>query len=268
MFKILFSLFLATAIVAPAAAQTQIDALRNRARELRQEFQEQREEVQETFRQQAEEVREEFRTEVKTLRGELKEKFEENRAKAQAELKRRREELRARFESERLETKERLETARAELKARLEQIKNERKTRIVERLSERMNALNEKMTNHFLEVLDKMDKILDNVASRTDKAEAHSLDVSTVRAAITEAESAIAAARGATETQAGKVYSFDITSEENLRLDVGKARQALHEDLNAVRKTIRAAHDAIRNAAVTLAQIPRVDELEVDAGES
>ena len=317
MTKTLFSLLLAASLVTPAAAQTvtstTADDLRDRARETKQGFQEEKEEIRGEPKTEAGKIREEFKTEtekiredfkenkqekgielrdalpcekveevregllrcvradqvleIKQLRGEEKERFEIKREEAKKELEERREEFKSRLENEREDVKERLETTREELKVRLEKVKDEKKVQIVERLSESVNALNEKMTTHFLEVLEKVDKVLENIVSRTDKAETHGLDVSAVRTATTAAHTAIASARTAVETQAGKAYSFDVTTEENLKVDVGEARQALHNDLTAVKEIVRQAHVAVKDAAVVLAQIPRVDDLEVETNE-
>ncbi|MFH0712448.1 MAG: hypothetical protein V2A55_01140 [Candidatus Jorgensenbacteria bacterium] len=264
MAKIILSLLVAFTLVAPAAAQTTTDGFRDKNREVKEEFQKEREE----FKATTTAIKEEFRTDIKTLRGEDREAFEKKREEAKDELEKRREEFKQKLENEREEVKERLETAREELKVRLKKIKDEKKVEIVGRLSGSVNSLNEKLTNHFLEVLEKLDKVLDNVTSRTDKAEAHELDVSAVRTAITAAEIAIASARGAVETQAGKTYSFNITTEENLKVDVGAARQALHNDLTAVKEIVRTAHVAVKDAAVKLAQIPRVDDLEVETDDA
>lgn len=268
MAKIILSLLVAFTLVAPAAAQTTTDSFRDKNREVKEEFQKEREEIREEFKATTTVIKEEFRTDVKTLRGEDREAFEKKREEAKDELEKRREEFKQKLENEREEVKERLETAREELKVRLEKIKDEKKVEIVGRLSGSVNSLNEKLTNHFLEVLEKVDKILDNVTSRTDKAEVHELDVSAVRTAITAAETAIASARSAVETQAGKTYSFNITTEENLKVDVGAARQALHTDLTAVKEIVQAAHVAVKDAAVVLAQIPRVDDLEVETDDA
>ena len=118
-----------------------------------------------------------------------------------------------------------------------------------------------------------MAKVLDKISNRTAKAEANGRDISAVKTAITEATNAIALSRTAIQNQAGKVYSIVIntstisasTSTESvlLRADVGKIRQALHSDLTGVQKTVKTAQEAVRKVATTLAQIPKVDELEV-----
>jgi hypothetical protein len=204
---------------------------------------------------------------VKVLRNEIKEKFETKREEAKKGLERRREEFKERLEEERKEAKTRFEVKREELKEEVAKIKDERKQETVNRLYERVNELNERTTDRFSDVLEKMEKILDNIASRADKAEVHELDVSAVRTAINDVHGVITSARTAVEAQAGRVYSFDVITEENLRTDVGEVRQMLHGDLTAVKETVQAAHVFVRNAATTLAQIPRVDNLEVETKE-
>jgi ElaB/YqjD/DUF883 family membrane-anchored ribosome-binding protein len=120
------------------------------------------------------------------------------------------------------------------------------------------------MTNHYMDVLDHLEKVLEKIESRTAKAKLNGRDVRRVEEAIQKAHEAIEKAREAVKAQAEKVYQPpQITTEENLKLDVGKLRQQLHDDLKAVEKLVKDARDAVRQAAVALAQIPRVDELEV-----
>lgn len=161
-------------------------------------------------------------------------------------------------------TKAQIEAKKAELQAKLQSIQDEQKKQAVERIYTQANKLNERMAEHFTNVLDQIDTMLDRVESRMSKAEANGLDIATVTPEITNAENAIAAARAAVATQAEKVYAVQITGNETaLRSDVGKTRQALHGDLVAVREKVKAARDAVRKTAVALAQIPRVDEVEV-----
>ncbi len=116
------------------------------------------------------------------------------------------------------------------------------------------------------QVLYKLEKVLDNIGTRAGKAEANGRDVSAVKTAITDAQNAIATSRTAIQTQAGKTYTIVINTENTLRQDVGQARQALHTDLVKIRDTVKAAYDAVRKAATTLAQIQNVDNLEVSSG--
>jgi hypothetical protein len=160
-----------------------------------------------------------------------------------------------------------IEARRTELQAKLQSIRDERKKQAVDRIYTNVNALNERMTNHFTNVLNQIDEMLNRVNSRASKGETNGLNVSAAKTEITNAQNALALARDAVKTQAEKVYAVQITGNETtLRSDVGKTRAAFHHDLVAVRDVVKAARDAVRKAAVTLAQIPRVDEVEVPAG--
>ncbi len=170
------------------------------------------------------------------------------------------EELKEQMQERRAAAKERWEAAREKLKIKLAAIKDEKKKAAVERINLGLEKLNDRLVTHYSLVLDKLEKVLVRIAVRADRAESKGLDVSTVRSAITDAQTAIAGSRDAIVVQAGKVYTIAISSEQNLRADVGKTRQALHNDLKAVRLTVKAAHEAVRGAATALAQISKGQE--------
>jgi methyl-accepting chemotaxis protein len=205
----------------------------------------------------------------------LLERIKERPQISNQEFQQKREELRKSMEQNQLELRNRIQNKREEMKAKIETLKeqlrkelqgkiSEQKQKIVERIYERINALNERMTNHYLDVLDHLEKVLERIESRTAKAKLNGRDVSSVETAIEKARQAINNAREAVKAQAEKVYQPpQITTEENLKLDVGKLRKQLHDDLKAVEKLVKDARDAVRQAAVALAQIPKVDELEV-----
>ncbi len=217
---------------------------------------EKREEIKENVTEQ----RTEFKSEVKDLRNTSRDELKTRKEEFRALSEERKEEFKNRLEEARKTAKDEIEKRKEELKVRLQQIRDEQKKKIVEKVAEQLNELNERMMKHFSAVLDRLSEVLVNIKSRTDKAEARGWDVSAVRTMITAAEEAIASARTAIEAQAAKVYTPEITGEEEkLRVEVGNARQALHRDLAAIREVIRAAYEAVRKVATTLAQIPRVD---------
>ena len=190
--------------------------------------------------------------------------FQQNRAEIQRLIQQRQIEFRNQIREKRQEMKAQIEALREQFRDRLKARIDERKQVIVERIYERINALNEIITNHYLDILDRLEKILERIESRATKAELNGIDVTQVEAVIEKAHQAINTAREAVKTQAEKIYQPpEITSEENLRLDVGKLRQQLHDDLKAVEKLVKEARNAVREAAVALAQIPKVDALEV-----
>ena len=157
---------------------------------------------------------------------------------------------------------ERKEEVRPQLKERFEKVKNEQRRKIVERISRQLDELNVRMNNHFGQVLDRLEKVLANIISRVDKAEANKWDVSAARAMIKSAEEAISSAKEAVEAQKAKTYTPEITDDEaKLKVEVGEARKALHNDLVAARQKVRAAYEFVKAAVAALAQAPRIDQL-------
>ena len=199
----------------------------------------------------SQDIKQNVREETKNRREEVKSSISEMRENFRANVQQKREEL-----------KNLIEEKRVALKEQLRKVKDERKKQVVERVDAGLDELNGRMLNHFSGVLDKLEDVLERITSRADKAEQRGLDVATVRTAISEALRVIESSRTAIQEQTGKTYAITITSENNLRVDVGKARKALHDDLVKVRETVKAAHDAVRRVAVALAQIPKVDEVE------
>lgn len=197
-------------------------------------------------------------------RQELLEELKTKRETARKEIEDRREEFHKSVEEKREAAKGEIEKKREELKDRLKTIKDDRKKKIIERVAEEIHKLNERQMEHFSNVLDKLEKILERIDSRADKAEANGRDVAAVRTKIIEAQAAIDAAKAAVAVQAGKTYDIQIGDENALRQTVGEARQALHRDIAVVRELVVKAREAVKAAATALAQIPRVDELEVE----
>jgi uncharacterized protein YneF (UPF0154 family) len=177
-----------------------------------------------------------------------------------------REEFRQRMEERRLEFRTSLqekiaemknltEQERLELKSRLQQISDERKKLLVERIYQQLNSLNERLLNHYLNLLEVLDKNIIKIEERINRAEERGANVLEARRALEEAVRSIENARSVIKAQAEKKYSIEITTEQNLKTDLGKTRQLLHNDLIVVRAAVRSAYEAVRKAATTLTQI-------------
>lgn len=201
----------------------------------------------------------------------IKANIAEKREAVKADVAAKREEVKASMEAKREEMKTNMEAKRAEMKAGIEErktalkeqltkVKDERKKQTVLDINTRLEELNTRKLDHFSKSLDKLGEASEKITSRADKAEGRGLNVATVRVAITDALKAIEVSRLAIQAQAGKTYTITVTTENNLRADVSKVRKALHDDLSSVRETVKTAREAVRKAATTLAQIPRVDE--------
>lgn len=190
-------------------------------------------------------------------------RFQDKQTELKNLLQQKKIEFQSRIELRRTELKDKIQAKREELKQRLQNIKDENKKKIVERIDQNIDALNEKILNHFSNVLEHLENVLAKIVSRTDKAEINGRDVTSVEAAIQAAGAAITASRSAIEIQTNKIYTIATSTEDTLRLEVGKARQALHDDLVRVRDAVFAAREAVKKAAAELHKIQGVDELEV-----
>lgn len=179
---------------------------------------------------------------------------------AKEALKEKREQFKEEAKTKREEAEIKIKAMRADLKDRLQKIKDEKKKQAVEKIADEIDVLHKRTLDHYSDVLDKLEKSLERIGERADRAESRGLNMVTVRTAIKDAEKANGESRVAITAQAGKTYKIEITTEGKLRADVQKAREALRADLKKVFESVRAAHDAVRKAAVTLAQIPRIDE--------
>lgn len=119
---------------------------------------------------------------------------------------------------------------RVEFKAKLAKIRDEKKKAIVEKLDARFAEVNEKRTNQMSGHLYRMSGILDKVTGK---------DVTAARAAIQVASTAVSA-------QAAKSYLITITTEANLKMDVGKVRSQLESDLRVVHQLVIEARKAVQ----------------------
>ncbi|MBI4993721.1 apolipoprotein A1/A4/E family protein [Candidatus Wolfebacteria bacterium] len=219
--------------------------------------------IRQDARQQIQETKQNVRGEIKQNRDAMQQNLESKRAEAKNLMENKREDFKNKIETKREEVKSKIEAKKGELKDHLVKIKDERKKQIVEKIYDQVNELNKRRLDHFSAVLEKLEKILDRISGRADKAEVNGHDISAVKTAITEATNAIAASRTAIQNQTGKIYAPTISSESALKADVGEIRKTLHSDLTVIQETVKTSQEAVKKAATTLAQIPKVDELEV-----
>lgn len=144
---------------------------------------------------------------------------------------------------------------RAELQTKLAKIRDANKVRLVEKIDGSVADLNKRTTDHYLNVLDQINSVLTRVIAKTDKVQTEGKDVAVVRAKITLAQTAIASAKTKVQAQAAKTYTINVTTDATLKRAVQTVRKALHDDLVLVRDAVRAAHEAVKQAIVALANL-------------
>lgn len=242
-------------------------AIRVQTQGEKKEILEEAKNVREEARDKIQAVREEVKAviQAKQLAPEVLKEFQAKQGAIRAELKTRQEEFRKTFEAKREEAKQQLETRREEFKKSIETVRDERKKQVAERIFSDVNSLNAKAVENLKKATDQIEEVLNRVFSRAEKAAANGNDIIGVTAAGESAKTAIREARAAIETQVSKTYSVAVSSEEILRANLKQIRDQLHFNLEAVKNKVKAARDAVRVTAVTLAQIPKVDELEVSS---
>lgn len=111
---------------------------------------------------------------------------------------------------------------RENFKTKLRSIRDEKKKALVEKLDARFAEVNTKRTTQMAKHLDKMTEILGKTIPEIQKA------------------------REANTAQAAKTYIITITTEKNLKMDVGKVRSQLEADLKAVHELVVAARKAVK----------------------
>lgn len=164
-------------------------------------------------------------------------KLENRLASKEATLTQRMEEIKAKIASR-----------EAALRAKLQQFRDKRKAEIAQRISTNLNKINKNQTEEMLRHLSKMPTILDKLEARVNQGKPDIKDPVKAKEAIAAARGAIASASAAAGAQAEKDYTLTGSSEAAIRAEAKAARDKLHADLQAVRKLVITAKQAVGNA--------------------
>jgi hypothetical protein len=177
------------------------------------------------------------------------ETMKEKNLEAKEQMQLRKEEFKDRVEENRADLKSRITEKRENLKDRLEQFKDQRKARLVERIDQQIDQLNERLTNHLSDILDKFDGLLTRIENF---ANDHGINSDQVAETISDAHTAVERARNLIAEQAGKTYALTITDEETVKEEVGEIHQLFRTDMKIAFDAVKAAQQAIREAAVAV----------------
>lgn len=232
--------------------------IRKEIREVKQEINDDRREN----RAEIKEIRDEARGEIKDMRddaraGALEDRkvMMEKQAEMRAEFKKSNEERQVKMLEVRAEMKIKADERKLELKEKLKVVKDEKKKTIVEGLDTKISALNVKLTEKIGEQLTKMSDLVIRLSERADKAKTEGLVVAQFETDIVLAKTAIATAQTAVTAQASKVYAVTVTTEANLKTDLGAVQQQMRADLKVVQDLLGLAKEAVRKAGGSLATI-------------
>lgn len=186
---------------------------------------------------------------IKKRESELKSVFEARKERVTEELKTRRE-----------DAVEKHKQDRATFKEQLGKIRDTKKQAAVTRIDSKVSEINKKRTDEMATRLTKMSEILDKVGVRSSEAKATGADITTVDALVTAARTAVTSAQTSVSTQAGKVYTANISSEATLGSAMSSTLDSLHTDLTATFDTVKAAHLTVQEAVKELKTIMKKPE--------
>ncbi|MDP1706334.1 MAG: hypothetical protein Q8L36_00760 [bacterium] len=185
------------------------------------------------------------------FREEAEKRLEALPAEAQARI----ESIKQEFEAKREEAKTSFETKREALKEKLSIIKDEKKQEVVSRLNENINELNKKKTEEFSKVVAKLEGIWASIQKRASQVAQNGVEVGFISDTQIQINSLFSAAKDSLNQQAGKSYELNITTENNLKTDIGQVRQTLESDLKAVREKMGAIKELLYKTAIQLNQV-------------
>jgi len=201
-------------------------------------------------------IRTEFQKQLKDVKENKQELVQEKRNQILQTIKEKRDSFRQELEGK----KDSREQKKADLKIEIAKIKDENKKVIVENITTSIQKVNENAVSRFTETITKIENALISIESRTDKATAESIDVSTIRPLITQAETSISAARAAIAVQAGKVYTIQITDQTNLKTTLEATRDQMKSDIKTTHESIKKSYDSLKNIINALKKIQKIDE--------
>ncbi len=143
---------------------------------------------------------------------------------------------------------------RAIFQEKIRQLRDAKKRQIVNRIDSRIQTINENRTDAMSKHLATLSEILEKLVARASDLKSRGVNTAQVDAAITSAQSAVAAAQSAVVSQAGKSYVIALESEETVRSDVAETTQQLRMDIQSAYQTVAAAREKVRAAVAALVQ--------------
>lgn len=212
--------------------------------------------------EQNKERRGEFKDEVGVIKDDLKANREQYRIELEQmiqSIKEKRQTFKIEMQNSREEAKTKMTEMKKGLKEQLVNIKDENKKMSTEKIVDLIQELNVKITDNLSDKVDQIENVLVSVESRISKAKDRGIDVSSLTSKVETAKEAITKAREAIKTQADKVYEIKITNETTLKTEMKTLRDTFSKDIKALHQIVKDAHVAVKNVAVSLAQIPNVD---------
>jgi hypothetical protein len=177
------------------------------------------------------------------------------------------------FESQMQIRKEEMKKQRVEEKNKfrldLQKIKDQRKQYATEKIIETIEVLNKRLTNNLSEKINQIESVLGSIESRLNKAQDKNLETKAVEDQILKAKESISLVRDEILTQSNKSYLISITENETLlREEMKELRNRFNEDIKNLREKVKMVHFEVKEVAIILAKIPKINEVEIVENEN
>lgn len=147
--------------------------------------------------------------------------------------------------------KDKIASREAVLKAKLLVFKDKRKAEITERINTNLNKINQNQTTQMQKHLERMSVLLDKLENRVNTGSSDIKDPQAAKVAISSARASVDQATSAVKTQAGKDYTLQVTKESKVKADAQAMRTKLNTDLKSVRQLVITTKQMISNAIKT-----------------
>lgn len=138
---------------------------------------------------------------------------------------------------------------------KLATIRNEKKKELVANIDAKLAKTNTNTTTRLLETITKLKTILTRITEKQQQLKTVGQDTATLEKSIETTSAKIAIAETTIKAQAEKEYVVTITTEANLRINVGTTTKLLEADLKATRQTVLSAHASLRSTAMELEKL-------------
>lgn len=129
--------------------------------------------------------------------------------------------------------KEKIASREAVFKEKVQRFKDKKKAEAVTKINDKLNVLNKRRVEEMSKHVDKMSEILLKVTAKGDKT------------AVSQAQTAIDAAKAALQVQATQDYNITLTIESKVQQDARQVKQKLTDDLKATHQKVVEARQAL-----------------------
>ncbi len=143
-----------------------------------------------------------------------------------------------------MELKERIQEKKDAFKQAIANFKDKKKAERAERISNNLEALSQRVLKAFLNILDKFSKILERAENKLASAPEGN-EKSNAQSAINDAKAKIAESEQLLEELSQNDYTLEISSEATVRGEATDARNALKNDLEKAKTSLKEAKKAV-----------------------